>query len=93
MRDHDETEPTIVGDAYCPRCDDDHEYGTDPHGDADGTMRSSDYVETDDGRYAPQDCARCEGTGEVRGEDCARCEGTGEVADRTRRYGAEGTER
>ena len=20
-------EPTIVGDAYCPRCDDDHEYG------------------------------------------------------------------
>ena len=56
-------------------------------------MRSSDYVETDDGRYAPQDCARCEGTGEVRGEDCPRCEGTGEVADRTRRYGAEGTER
>ena len=23
--DHDE--PTIVGEAYCPRCDDDHEYG------------------------------------------------------------------
>ena len=35
-RASDDEEPTIVGEAYCPECDDDHEYGTDPHGDAEG---------------------------------------------------------
>jgi DnaJ-class molecular chaperone len=54
-------------------------------------MRRSNYVETDQGRFAPKDCPNCSGTGTViatgatfEHEDCWTCQGTGEVADRDR---------